>query len=332
MVKNDLINCIKKVMQKEENYLISKGEELKLNGITVIDLHLPKNQQEFLDINWLSAVKKNQLRDFKTENPEYGYVLGAFGALGNPASFHSRELYALRYILFNKLKNVFKKVDPHRKLEILFDRLAIRREGTTLGGETFHRDTCSLQDETDKIYGGWINLDSEETQFFSCVPGTHTCKGRGGFEKIEGNYKDTKVKIAVKPKQVIIFDQNIIHEIFSQKIKKTNIRLYLGWRHTYSDIPLLNDQKDPQKNINAILRDQIVPVLPSGDIPYMYSRQHPGLHRHMVIQITREIKDFYKIQNDKYPDNVVVARSLIYPVKKIDILDIYKTIYYPNKI
>ena len=56
MVKNDLINCIKKVMQKEENYLISKGEELKLNGITVIDLHLPKNQQEFLDIDWLSTV------------------------------------------------------------------------------------------------------------------------------------------------------------------------------------------------------------------------------------------------------------------------------------
>ena len=89
---------------------------------------------------------------------------------------------------------------------------------------------------------------------------------------------------------------------------------------------------DPQKNINVILRDQIVPVLPSGDIPYMYSRQHPGLHRHMVIQITREIKDFYKIQNDKYPDNVVVARSLIYPIKKIDILDVYKTIYYPNRI
>ena len=162
MVKNDLINCIKKIMQKEQNYLISKGEELKSNGITVIDLHLPKNQQEFLDIDWLSTVKKNQLRDFKTENPEYGYVLGAFGAFGNPASFHSRELYALRYILFNKLKNVFKTVDSDRKLEMLFDRLAIRREGTTLGGETFHRDTSSLQDETDKIYGGWINLDSND--------------------------------------------------------------------------------------------------------------------------------------------------------------------------
>lgn len=333
MIRNKkLINCIIETMNIENSYLISKSEELRTNGITVIELHLPKDQEEFLNIDWLNRIKEIQSRDFKTKNPKNGYVLGAFGAFGNPASFHSKEIYALRYIIFNKLKSVFKNLDPDRKLEMLFDRLAIRREGTTLGGETFHRDTCSIQDKEDQIYGGWINLDSEETQYFSCVPGTHMCRGRGGFEKIEGKYKDTKVKIAVKPKNIIIFNQNIIHEIFSQKIKKTNIRLYLGWRHTYSDIPLLNDPKDPQKNINIILRDQIVPVLPSGDIPYMYSKQHPGLHRHMVIQISKEIKDFYKIENNKYEDGKVIARSLVYPINKIEIQDVYKTIYYPSRI
>lgn len=332
MTNKTLINCVIKAMNIENSYLISKSEELRINGITVIELHLPKKQEEFLNIDWLERIKQIQSRDFKIKNPEYGYVLGAFGAFGNPASFHSQEIYHLRYIIFNKLKSLFKNLDPDRKLEMLFDRLAIRREGTTLGGETFHRDTCSIQDEEDKIYGGWINLDSEETQYFSCVPGTHLCKGRGGFEKIEGKYKDTKVKIAVKPKSIIIFDQNIIHEIFSQKIKKTNIRLYLGWRHTYSNVPLLNDPKDNQRNINVILRDQIVPVLPSGDIPYMYSKQHPGLHRHMVIQLTKEIKDFYKIKNNKYENGYVVARSLVYPIEKIEIPDIYKNIYYPNRI
>ena len=332
MYRELLHRCIINAMDAENNYLRTKSEELRTKGITVIELHLPKNEKEFLNIDWIVRIKEIQSRDFKTKNPEYGFVLGAFGAFGNPASFHSREIYALRYILFNKLKSVFKNLDPERKLETLFDRLAIRREGTTLGGETFHRDTCSLQNEADEIYGGWINLDSTETQYFSCVPGTHTCRGRGGFEKIEGKYKDTKVKISVPPKSVIIFNQNIIHEIFSQKIKKTNPRLYLGWRHTYSNAPLLNDPRDPQKNINVILRDQIVPVLPSGDIPYIYSRQHPGLHRHMVVQLSREIKDHYKIRNDKYPDNVVVARSLVYPIKKIDILEVYKSIYYPNII
>ncbi len=327
-----LINCIIEAMNIENSYLIAKSKELLTNGVAVIELHLPEKQDEFLNIDWLKRIKQIQSRDFKTKTPKNGYVLGAFGAFGNPASFHSREMYVLRYIIFNKLRSFFKNLDSDRKLEMLFDRLAIRREGTTLGGETFHRDTCSIQDKEDKIYGGWINLDSEETQYFSCVPGTHICKGRGGFEKIEGKFKDTKVKIAVKPKNIIIFDQNIIHEIFSQKIKKTNIRLYLGWRHTYSNVPLLNDPKDPQKNINLILRDQIVPVLPSGDIPYMYSKQHPGLHRHMVIQLTKEIKDFYKIENNKYENGYVIARSLVYPIEKIEIPEVYKYIYYPTKL
>lgn len=331
--KAKLIECIKNVIIEEQNYIREKAMDLKNKGYTVVDLHLSRSKHAFLnDTDWLKLVKNIQLRDFKTTDPEYGFVLGAFGAFGNPASFHSKEIYALRYILFHKLKFLFKNVDPSRKLEMLFDRLAIRREGASVAGETFHRDTCSLMSTDDYIYGGWINLDDTETQYFSCVPGTHTCAGRGGFERIQGDYKDTKIKLAVKPKQVLIFNQNIIHEIFKQKIKKTNIRLYLGWRHTYSNIPLLSDPKDPQKNINKVLNDQIVPVLPSGDVPFMYSKQHPGLHRHMVIKITDEIKDFYKINNSKYPGGKVISRSLVYPINKVAIPDEYKKIYYPNTI
>jgi hypothetical protein len=331
--KARLIDCINNIILDEQNYILEKARDLKDKGYTVVDLHLSRGKHAFLnDTDWLKLVKNIQLRDFKTTDPEYGFVLGAFGAFGNPASFHSKEIYALRYILFHKLKFLFKNVDPSRKLEMLFDRLAIRREGANVSGESFHRDTCSLQSTDDNIYGGWINLDDTETQYFSCVPGTHTCAGRGGFERIQGDYKDTKIKLPVKPKQVLIFNQNIIHEIFKQKIKKTNIRLYLGWRHTYSDVPLLSDPKDPQKNINKVLNDQIVPVLPSGDVPFMYSKQHPGLHRHMIIKISDEIKDFYKINNDKYPGGKVISRSLVYPINKITIPNEYKKIYYPTQI
>ena len=331
--KARLIDCINNIILDEQNYIREKARNLKDKGYTVVDLHLSRGKHMFInDTDWLKLVKNIQLRDFKTTDPEYGFVLGAFGAFGNPASFHSKEIYALRYILFHKLKFLFKNVDPSRKLEMLFDRLAIRREGASVSGESFHRDTCSLMSTDDNIYGGWINLDDTETQYFSCVPGTHTCAGRGGFERIQGDYKDIKIKLPVKPKQVLIFNQNIIHEIFKQKIKKTNIRLYLGWRHTYSDLPLLSDPKDPQKNINKILNDQIVPVLPSGDVPFMYSKQHPGLHRHMIIKISDEIKDFYKINNDKYPGGKVISRSLVYPINKITIPNEYKKIYYPTQI
>ena len=140
-----------------------------------------------------------------------------------------------------------------------------------------------------------------------------------------------KTRIEVKPKNVVIFDQNIIHEIFPQKQKKDNIRLYLGWRHTFSEEPLFNSKKDPQYNINQILSKQIVPPLPSGDLPTMYSKQHPGLWRSRLIQFSKEIKDHYTIFNDKYPpDNKVIAMKLKYPLKIYEIPDMYKSIYFPS--
>jgi len=50
------------------------------------------------------------------------------------------------------------------------------------------------------------------------------------------------------------------------------------------------------------------------------------------LQLTKEIKDFYKIKNNKYENGYVVARSLVYPIEKIEIPDIYKNIYYPTII
>ena len=108
--RSKLLNCINKIILDEYNYLNEKSNELKTKGITVIDIRLAKNKHKFLhDTDWLELIKTIQMRDFKTKDPAFGFVLGAFGAFGNPASFHSKEIYALRYILFHKLKRVFKR-------------------------------------------------------------------------------------------------------------------------------------------------------------------------------------------------------------------------------
>ena len=332
--KEELIKCISNMLKKESIYLKQKALELKTNGVVVIDLHLFKEHHDFLHkTNWIEEIKNIQLRDFNTKDPMYGFVLGAFGAFGNPASFHNELLYKLRYILFMKLKSIFKNIDSKRYLECLFDRVCIRRKDTTTTGETFHRDTCSLKEDQDFIYGGWINLDKNITQYFSCVPGTHMCSGKGGFEKIASqDFKKQKVKIQIKPKQVIIFNQNIIHEIFPQKQKNNSVRLYLGWRHTLSDKPLFNSDTNPRFNINNIISEQIVPPLPSGDFPKMYSKNHPRFYKNQLIQITKEIKDFYTEYNDKYPNNRKIKQELDYPIEVYKIHDFYKTIYYPNKL
>ena len=88
--RNQIINCIINQIQKENEYLNKCSNTLYNDGVVVIDLNLNKEDHDFLyDHNWLEEIKNIQQRDFKTKNPEYGFVLGAFGALGNPASFHS---------------------------------------------------------------------------------------------------------------------------------------------------------------------------------------------------------------------------------------------------
>ena len=333
--REQLLNCIYKFFKDEMDYIKEKAEILKNDGIVVIDLRLNQKHHDFIHkTKWIEVIKEIQLRDFNTKNPQYGFVLGAFGAFGNPASFHNEYLYALRYILFHKLKSIFKFIDNTRYLECLFDRVCIRRKDTTTSGETFHRDTCSIKKDEDFIYGGWINLDNEITQYFSCVPGTHMCSGRGGFEKITSkNFLQQKVKYTIKPKQVLIFNQNIIHEIFPQKQKKDNIRLYLGWRHTFSNIPLFDNKKNERFNITEIINKQIVPPLPSGDFPQMYSKNHPRFYKTHLVEITKEIKDFYTEYNDKYPDKRIIKKELSYPIKIYEINNPkYKEIYYPNKL
>ena len=74
--KNDLINCI-----LELQYLNQKAIELITNGIVVIDLHFNEDYHNFIHkTNWIEEIKNIQLRDFNTKDPNYGFVLGAFGA------------------------------------------------------------------------------------------------------------------------------------------------------------------------------------------------------------------------------------------------------------
>lgn len=121
-------------------------------------------------------------------------VLGGFGALGNPSSFHHTEVQELRMRL---KKNVVGPMlahyvrvrgwtDDHVNLESLFDRLCVRfKEFGSVSAETWHRDIYdgakyghrelprSLPGNLrDLLFGGWVNM-SDEDQFFVCEIGSH---------------------------------------------------------------------------------------------------------------------------------------------------------------
>src|SRR5580692_4103087 len=96
-------------------------------------------------------------------------------------------------------------------LEQLFDRMCIRRKGTQTSGENWHRDVSAQSLPGDDIFGGWINLDVDRSQYFSCVPGTHVDRDASqttGFAKISEDVGVGKEVIEIPPGHWIIFINN----------------------------------------------------------------------------------------------------------------------------
>ena len=252
-------------------------EKLNSDGVVVLDG--PKY-----------LLKANPLRELLSQQIEFIenngiFVLGGFGALANPSSFHHPNIRLTVQHLCQHFWKDFCKTFPGRKLEVLFDRFCIRRKGTSTTRETWHRDVCTDKLPDDIIIGGWYNM-GPIVQQFSCVPGTHLDKpdGKKGFAKIKDGsiYNQRKKIFDIEPGQVVFFYQNLVHEVLTKKVKLTNYRLYLGWRITDSDEPLFDHTK--------VIEDQGVPKIPSGQTPPTWAKLHWVNHRHMIDDFLQNLK------------------------------------------
>lgn len=74
--------------------------------------------------------------------------LASDGALSNPASFHNPVVRHLRINMMFRAVPLFSELNRltsrELNLEQLIDRMSIRRQGTTLSKETWHRKTLFL--------------------------------------------------------------------------------------------------------------------------------------------------------------------------------------------
>lgn len=70
------------------------------------------------------------------------FVMGSFGALGNPSSFHHPDILEIRQKVYDHVRPVFRNTGgfKDKNLEMLFDRFCVRKENTKLTGESWHRD------------------------------------------------------------------------------------------------------------------------------------------------------------------------------------------------
>ena len=164
--------------------------------------------------------------DFDSSGNRLDYVLGGFGALGNPASFHNplaRDLRLQGYIAL--MEQIFRGMIEQRlskeqrenmKIEMLFDRMMYRITSQKPSAESWHRDVMPphyIQRE-DEVFGGWLNLDTQN-QYMSCIPGSNLGviqrELAPGFASIDKEkvkmVSQYKHRFTIPPGHLIIFPQ-----------------------------------------------------------------------------------------------------------------------------
>ena len=219
-------------------------------------------------------------------------VGGGFAALGNPSSFHSEVVRMLRRIAHCAMVDAkpFDLIDRYTVSQVI-DRLLKRLPGDTPSKESWHRDVGANTKERDKLYGGWINLDSEP-QYFSCIPGTHRDAVDEGVgfktdlspkdkEKIKFHKERGKPLVEIPPGNMLIFNERLIHEVVGKRATKSMLRLFTGWYVTHHNVPHDSRPEDSTTSGETErdrLRDRLernaCMFLKSGQAPAMVPKLH----------------------------------------------------------
>lgn len=256
--------------------------KLAKDGYVVINaLEKSPNDMEILKQKLRTAIRRMQ--EFRKGGPPQRvlrrmqknrkgatrHVMGAFGGLGVPSSFHHRLIRWIRKRCYEKAKELF--ADTNQHLEMLIDR-TMERIGN-IPKEGAHRDCAQNALPGDTIYGGYVNTDVKP-QMMRLVPGTQSSTNNGtGFAKLTKEeskaYDEKMVTVMVPPGHMIIFHANIVHCVAPQKVKEPIYRVFIGWRLTDSTEPLMGWRRHKE-----VFNDQGVPPLPSGQEAPMYARLH----------------------------------------------------------
>ena len=244
--------------------------------------------------------------EYKRRGRDVQRVLGGFGALGNPSSFHHPTVQALRVQVKRDVSTpLFTRFRRRAglRLEVLYDRLCVRADAFgKVTEESWHRDIYdgpkyglrTLPPE-DEIFGGWINL-SAHTQRFVGLVGSHAgpeareAQRRGGgfatlteaqmrAEKVDARLEaqagrtfgsvraDANGHLLVPPGHMLIFFQRLLHSVAGGKQpQEPQLRLFFGHRLTTETTPLFP--------LDEVIVNNAVPRIPSGQVPPMYSQNH----------------------------------------------------------
>ena len=255
--------------------------ELITRGVSVFEL--PEYINDAFDLHSFLGGQ----REFVVSNENTSFVMGAFGALANPSSQHHPEVRELRTAVYKHMTSLFSDEPAFagKCVELLPDRFSIRHQNQPVTAESWHRDVSAIIGAGDIIYGGYVNMDERQTQYFSCIPGTHldADANDAGFAKLDkadtAAYNTRREIIAVPPRHAILFNERTIHEIAKRKIKEpTSYRQYFKWR--ISSLKPDGGLPEPTLGHSAIMRAVVeqgaFPLHAIGEtpLPPMYGKSH----------------------------------------------------------
>ena len=277
-------------------------QALKRAGATIIKVldkkDLPKAREGFMTATRsFPEYKRNPDDPNQTvEGHPLVYTLGGFAAFGNPASFHNPYVRQQRLTTREAVLPLFETVirlmhnEEQRaktKFQMVPDRMLYRHRSQAPSAESWHRDVTPAKYLTkgDEVYGGWLNLDLTQNQYFSFIPGSHLgvnlLELREGFASLSPEaikmVKPYRSRITVPPGYALIFPQYILHEVVSNRATYDMMRIFMGWRTTTSGgflIPATRERMETQG---------IIP-LPSGQEPPMYAANHGSFFRHKAFR------------------------------------------------
>jgi hypothetical protein len=192
-------------------------------GVITVQVLNDKTRKKWEDRIW-SAM--DEFPEYRRTGRTVQRVLGGFGALGNPSSFHHPTVQTMRRrIKKNMMMPLMRAYAEERgfvnaRCEQLFDRIAVRMgDFGSVTSEGWHRDIydgskyglrnlpsdslvdVSGQTHADEIYGGWINLSPHVQRFVGIVESHKGAramaaqqKGGGFAELTEDEVRDQRVE------------------------------------------------------------------------------------------------------------------------------------------
>eukprot|EP00913_Durusdinium_trenchii_P016280 g15299.t1 len=120
------------------------------------------------------------------------------------------------------------------------------------------------------------------------MPGSHrdALSGKSGFCREKPKQTSVMQRIEIPPGHLVIFYQQILHEVQRQTCPRRSLRLFVGWRLTRSTLSLQDLAAKTQPGVvttGVLVKTQGVPLLPSGQQPPMYAKNHLNFWREGLI-------------------------------------------------